>query len=108
MNYKVDITPNFEKEAKKLNKRYPSLKEELVSLIIELGEHPTLGTHLGNNVYKIRLAIASLNKGKSGGARIISFVKVSATTVTLLSIYAKGNKETITEKEIQDLIKGYL
>lgn len=108
MNYKVNITPNFEKEAKILNKRYPSLKEELVNLILELGEHPTLGTNLGNDVYKIRLAIASKNKGKAGGARIITVVKVAFTTVTLISIYDKGDKETISEKEIQDLIKGYL
>ncbi len=47
----------------------------------ELEENPTTGTPLGNDVYKIRLAIVSKNKGKSGGARVISFVKIIDETV---------------------------
>ena len=76
MSYKIQLSSNFKKEAKKLIKRYPSLKKELTNLFTELEENPTLGTPLGNNIYKIRLSIASKNKGKSGGARVMSFVKV--------------------------------
>ena len=76
MSYKIQLSSNFKKEAKKLIKRYPSLKKELINLFTELEENPTLGTPLGNNIYKIRLSIASKNKGKSGGARVMSFVKV--------------------------------
>lgn len=65
---------------------YPSLKTELTVLFTELEENPTTGTPLGNDIYKIRLAIASKNKGKSGGARVLSFVKVTPTTVLLFSI----------------------
>jgi hypothetical protein len=55
------------------------------------------------------LAIASKkNKGKSGGARILSFVKVTETTVLLFSIYSKGEVESITDTQIQELIKDYL
>jgi hypothetical protein len=67
-----------------------------------------MGTSLGNNIYKIRLAVASKNKGKSGGARVMSFVKVSETSVLLFSIYSKGEKDSISEKEIEDLLKGYM
>ena len=67
-----------------------------------------MGTPLGNNVYKIRLAITSENKGKSGGARVISFVKIINETVYLLSIYNKGEKESISNKEIEELLKNYL
>ena len=67
MSYKIEVSPNFKKEAKKLTKRYPSLKAELTALFIELEANPTLGKALGNGIYKIRIAIASKNKGKSGG-----------------------------------------
>ncbi|MBK8153272.1 MAG: type II toxin-antitoxin system RelE/ParE family toxin [Saprospiraceae bacterium] len=108
MSYSVELSDNFKKEAKRLVKKYRSLKTELAKLFIELEENPTLGTPLGNDIYKIRLAIASKNKGKSGGARVLSFVKVTQTTVLLFSIYSKGEVDNLTEKQIQELIKDYL
>ena len=72
MNFNVELTDHFKKEAKRLLKKYPSLKTELKELIEELEKNPELGTPLGNNIYKIRLAIALTGKGKSGGARIIT------------------------------------
>jgi mRNA-degrading endonuclease RelE of RelBE toxin-antitoxin system len=108
MSYNIEITDNFKKEAKKLIKKYASLKNEIAALGIELAKNPTLGTPLGNDVYKIRLAIASKNKGKSGGARVISFVKIIDETVYLLSIYNKSEVDNLTDKQIQELIKDYL
>ncbi|WP_439483131.1 hypothetical protein [Cyclobacterium plantarum] len=72
MNYRVDTIAPFRKEAKKLIKKYPSLKNELVELGSKLSNDPTTGTALGNNCFKIRLSIASKGKGKSGGARVIT------------------------------------
>lgn len=108
MNYKIELTDNFKKEAKRLIKKYPSLGSEIAELGKELAENPTLGTPLGNDIYKIRLAIASKNKGKSGGARVISFVKIIDETVFFLSIYNKGEKDSISDKEIEVLLEGYL
>lgn len=108
MSYSIELSANFKKEAKRLTKKYPSLKTELAELFTELEENPTTGTPLGNDIYKIRLAIASKNKGKSGGARVLSFVKVTQTTVLLFSIYNKGEVDSLTDKEIKELIKDYL
>ncbi|MFO8054581.1 MAG: type II toxin-antitoxin system RelE/ParE family toxin [Bacteroidales bacterium] len=108
MNYKVFITDNFKKEAKKLSKKYPSLKSELAALGNELSKKPDQGTSLGNNVYKIRLSISSKGKGKSGGARIITFVKITQATVYLLSIYNKGEKDDISYHEIKQILKEFL
>lgn len=108
MSYKIELSANFKKEAKRLTKKYPSLKTELAELFTQLEENPTTGTPLGNDIYKIRLAIASKNKGKSGGARVLSFVKVTQTTVLLFSIYSKGEVDNLTDKEIKELIKNYL
>ena len=104
MNYNVELSFNFKKEAKKLIKKFPSLKQELAILFITLERNPTIGTSLGNDIYKIRLAIASKNKGKSGGARVLSFVKITETKVLLFSIYNKGDIENLTDKEIKRLI----
>ena len=108
MNYNVEISENFKKEAKKLIKKYPSLRLELFELGNRLSENPTFGTNLGNDVYKIRISISSKNKGKSGGARIISYVKIVNETVYLLSIYNKGERDSITNLEIKHLISRYL
>lgn len=108
MSYSIELSANFKKEAKRLAKKYPSLKTELAELFAELEENPTLGIPLGNNIYKIRLAISSKNKGKSGGARVLTFVKVTQATVLVFSIYSKGEVDSLTDKEIKELIKDYL
>ena len=59
----------------------------------------------GNNCFKIRLAIASKNKGKSGGARVIINVVVAENTVFLLSIYDKNDKDTLADDELKELLK---
>ena len=105
MSYKVDTIAPFRKEAKKLIKKYPSLKSELIELESQLSSDPTIGTALGNDCYKVRLAIASKGKGKSGGARVITHLYIAQDTVFLLSIYDKSDQENISDKQIQDLLK---
>jgi hypothetical protein len=105
MGYKVETITPFRKEAKKLIKKYPSLTNELAELGNQLSTDPSKGTALGNNCYKIRLAIASKGKGKSGGARVITHFYVSDEIVFLLSIYDKSDKESISDKELLELLK---
>ena len=104
MSYSIELSDNFKKEAKRLNKKYPSLKTDLERLFAELQDNPTIGTSLGNNIYKIRIAISSKGKGKSGGARVMSFVKISDYVILLFSIYDKSEKDNISDKEIKGLI----
>ena len=104
MNYKVRFIPKFEKELKRLAKKYPSLKNEYVELVQSLKKEPEQGTPLGNNCYKIRLAIQSKGKGKSGGARVITYVLVQQNTVYLLTIFDKSEKESIPDKELALLL----
>ena len=74
MKFNVLLTPDFKKYFKILYKKYPSLKNDLLKLINLLEEDFNIGIPLGNNLFKIRLAIESKNKGKSGGARVIYFL----------------------------------
>lgn len=105
MSYKVDTIAPFRKEAKKLIKKYPSLKNELAELGSQLSHDPKLGTPLGNNCYKIRLAISSKGKGKSGGARVITHLYVNEDTVFLLSIFDKSDQENISDSQIKTLLE---
>jgi len=72
MNYKIKVYRHFEKEVKKLSKRYKSLKQDLTILAAELMQNPDMGTDLGNGLHKVRMSIASKGKGKRGGARVIT------------------------------------
>ncbi|RVU24056.1 hypothetical protein EOJ36_09005 [Sandaracinomonas limnophila] len=106
MNYEIIAVPNFLKEVKKLSKKYASLKSDLSDLFLSLEKNPTLGTPLGRNCFKIRLAITSKSKGKSAGARIITNFTISENKIYLLSIFDKSNKESLTDKELIDLFKS--
>jgi mRNA-degrading endonuclease RelE of RelBE toxin-antitoxin system len=105
MSYKVKSISVFERQTKKLFKKYTSLKGELLNLVAELKENPEQGIHIGKNCYKIRMAIASKGKGKSAGARIITNIVVTDSTVYLLTIYDKSEKENLSDAELNALLK---
>jgi mRNA-degrading endonuclease RelE of RelBE toxin-antitoxin system len=106
MSFDILPTPEFSRELKKLSKKYASIKSDLSQLLVSLEEDPTLGQSLGNNCYKIRMAISSKNKGKSGGARVITYVKILDEIIYLLSIYDKSETDTITDKELLERTQG--
>lgn len=105
MSFNVATIPAFDKQIKRLAKKYPSLKEEYNNLLNKLEENPVEGTPLGNNCYKIRIAISSKGKGKSGGGRIITHIVIKKKTVYLLSVYDKSEHETISASQINELLK---
>ena len=104
MSYKTIPIDKFKKEAKRLIRKYPSLKAELIELQNELSANPKTGTPLGNNAYKIRLAVKSKSKGKSGGARVITYIVTENKEVYLLTIYDKAEFDTITNKALEKII----
>lgn len=103
-NYKVKTIDLFQKQVKRLIRKYPSLAAELPLLSKELAANPFQGDPLGHDCYKIRLAINSKGKGKSGGGRIIINVIVSGQIIFLLTIYDKSEKESISNKELLNLL----
>ena len=105
MNFNIVTTPPFEKELKQLAKKYPSVKKDIAVLASQLIKEPKMGTALGNNCYKIRMAITSKGKGKSGGARVVTFVQIIETTIFLLSIYDKADAANISDKELKERLK---
>lgn len=105
MSYKILTIALFDKQFKRLAKKYPSLKKDLANWASTLANNPEQGIALGNQFFKVRFAISSKTKGKSGGARVITYVKKIATTLYLTAIYDKSEKESISDKELQQIFK---
>lgn len=101
MKFEVKTIPSFEKDFKKLFKKYHSLKLDLFKLIKQLEVNPFLGTSIGKDFYKVRISISSKGKGKSGGARIITCVKIIKQVIYLSAIYDKSEKSNITDSELK-------
>ncbi len=109
MKIEIIVSSEFEKEFKRLKKKYISLPQDLVLFEKELNENPDIGVNLGSNIRKIRLSVKSKNKGKSGGARIITFniiANIIARKILLVTLYDKSEQQTISDAEIKRIIKN--
>ncbi len=126
MKVEIKVTKGFTRQAKPLLKKYHSLREELLALQLVLMTEPTTGAHISEDIYKIRLAVKSKGKGKSGGLRVITFLQTilladieaesvgveskevddegTFITINLIAIYDKSDTSSISEQEIRDLI----
>jgi mRNA-degrading endonuclease RelE of RelBE toxin-antitoxin system len=94
MSYNVVISSEFAKEAKRIAKKHIAIKTDIARLINQLEADPFIGTELGHGFYKIRIAISGTTKGKSGGARVITYVIVDRETVLLAEIFLKSEHST--------------
>ena len=108
MSCRIIPTETFLREVKTLSKKYPSIVNDLESLGDLLTQNPKSGDPIGKNCFNVRMAVASKNKGKSGGARVIThlLVRLEGETLYLLKIYDKSDLETILEKELENLLKA--
>ncbi|GAB3424103.1 type II toxin-antitoxin system RelE/ParE family toxin [Niabella aquatica] len=104
MPFEIIPAPSFLKELKAIAKKYPSIKDDVNQLSQKLKKDPQTGTPIGKDCYKIRLAITSKGKGKSGSARVITCVKIIRRTVYLLGIYDKADIENISDAELRNRI----
>lgn len=111
MNYSITTSSYFDVAAKKLAKKYPSFKDDLVNFGKSLLENPKQGTELAPGIRKIRMAIKSKGKGKSGGARVITynFITHEIGEIVLLLIYDKEDASTAKVNVLKEIIKeeGY-
>ncbi len=105
MSYEILRTDDFSRHLKQLAKKYPSIKNDYAGLLISLQHNPTQGIPLGKDCYKIRMKITSKGTGKSGGARVITYVRIQLNKITHPDIYNKSEKDNITDKELIALLK---
>ena len=106
MKVKVIPSPEFDRRFKRLAKKYRSLPADYLTLSDELKENPFQGESLGGGVRKIRMAIGSKGKGKSGGARVLTLTILVSddADVTLLTIYDKEEIDNVTDSYIKWLV----
>ncbi len=109
MSCNVVATEYFLRSVKKIFKKHRTILADIEKLDELLAKNPNYGTPLGNNLFKIRLAISNSGKGKSGGARVITYVKITNNTVYMVAIYLKSEISSMDEQGIlQKLAKDQL
>lgn len=84
------------------------MRQDFAGLLESLRREPQQGVDLGRGLHKVRMAISSKGKGKSGGARVITLtvlISETGTNIVLLTIYDKSECENLTDKELTDIVK---
>ncbi len=102
---KISVRDSFKRDFKKLAKKYNHITDDLEKLFESLNENPTQGIPLGLDCFKVRMSISDKRKGKSGGARVITCVKIIKDSIFLLAIYDKSEQATISKDELKDLVE---
>jgi len=106
MKFDVFTSSLFNKEFKKICKKHHSAKNDVITFVENLKRSPIQGTSIGNDCYKIRIAISSKGKGKSAGVRLITKIRVTNKTIYLLSIYDKSERDSISDKQLEAVLKS--
>ncbi|MDP1785625.1 MAG: hypothetical protein Q8K81_09400 [Sulfuricurvum sp.] len=106
MNYAIIPTPEFLRQVKLLAKKNRKIADDLQSLKEMLSKNPKSGTAIGIHCYKIRLNNSSNAKGKSAGYRIITYCLDDSGIIRLLLIYAKNERDNISDLEIAEVLKN--
>jgi len=105
----IALTPRFKKDLRDLAKRYHSIRNDLQPLIKQLQTGEIVGDRivgLKYQIFKVRLKNSDIQKGKSGGYRVIYYVKTS-DQIILATIYSKSDVSDVGNDVIEDAIAQY-
>ena len=69
-------TKTFNKAVKKLKKKFRSIENDCQLFIDNIKTDEDLGVYMGDGIYKTRIANSDKNSGKSGGYRLVSYLKI--------------------------------
>lgn len=105
----IALTPRFQRDLRDLAKRYRSIRLDLQSLIEQLQSGQTPGdrvTGIKYQIFKVRLKNSNIQKGKSGGYRVIYYLKTE-TEIILATIYSKSDLSDVSNQVIEEAIAQY-
>jgi mRNA-degrading endonuclease RelE of RelBE toxin-antitoxin system len=102
----VSFTDRFENEVRRFAKRYRRIRFDIQPMIdqLEIGELP--GDQIPNmdyTVFKVRVRNSDVQKGKSGGYRVIYYLKTE-TQILLVTMYSKSDRSDIATTEIREIL----
>lgn len=102
----IKVTEEFLRSAKPMAKRYRSFNQDYKDLLDELEKNPKMGIDLGDGFRKVRMAIRSKGKGKSGGARVITLDMLERNGVLyLIYAYDKSDSSNVEMSVIRELTR---
>ena len=107
-NITISVSNDFAKEAKRLAKKYPSFKQDYKDFLLSIKNNPLQGDEITKNIRKIRMAIKAKGKGKSGGARVITFnilTDIENGQVVFLLLYDKEDASTVKVNVVKQLVR---
>ncbi|HHH19537.1 MAG TPA: hypothetical protein ENK86_03350 [Campylobacterales bacterium] len=107
MSLRIVRLETFDKDVKRLYKKYKQLPNDLKHLLHELNENPKAGIDLGSHCYKIRLANSSIPTGKSGGFRVVYYYYDGEENLFLMTMFSKRDMENMSDEKITELLKKY-
>jgi mRNA-degrading endonuclease RelE of RelBE toxin-antitoxin system len=105
----IALTPRFQRDLRDLAKRYRSIRLDLQPLIEQLQSGETPGdrvTGIKYQIFKVRLKNSNIQKGKSGGYRVIYYLKTE-TEIILATIYSKSDLSDVSNQVIEEAIAQY-
>ena len=105
----VEASPTFNRNLRNLTKKYRNIRNDIQPVIEQLERGELLGDQLsgiGYEVFKLRVRNSDIQKGKSGGYRLIYYVK-TAKGIILLTVYTKSEQADIADDEIRSIIAEY-
>lgn len=109
MTVNITTHPEFVRQMKRYAKKYRSMATDYAEFLKNLRKDPFQGVDLGDGIRKVRLAVASKGKGKSGGMRVITFslekIGDEIINVTLLYIYDKNEMANVSDDFIRYLLE---
>ena len=107
-NITISVSDDFAKEAKRLAKKYPSFKQDYKDFLVSIKNNPLQGDEITKNIRKIRMAIKAKGKGKSGGARVITFnilTDIENGHVVFLLLYDKEDASIVKVNVVKQLVR---
>jgi mRNA-degrading endonuclease RelE of RelBE toxin-antitoxin system len=108
MDYRIVYATSFKRSIRRLERRFRHVRDDVREAIKELLENPRRGAVIprGSGARKHRVASTDLQKGKSGGYRLIYLVEDQpAPLIYLLLLYSKSDQSDITHYELRLLLR---
>ena len=106
----IRVTPDFKKQLRKLEKRYRKIKSDLEPILMQIKMGEIVGDRLQGisaEIFKVRIRNSDVNRGKSGGYRVIYWLKLPERAI-LLDIYSKSDRDDVETNIIQNIITEFV